>query len=293
MIIDHPRNDVNPVLIYNRKENDEYEATGSVRIISLLHDFMQTHPGLIQLYDIGNQITFISFIITIGLCVEPSLHPRSRFYRFNESQTLLWKTCSLQACPSAKQHIMQYAVLESIVFRQTSKKDMRKHIAKVLHTLKFSVKLLVSLNFDDSSNLFILSQINLPEFHFSKAQEVTLESLPFAISPYTTHIPQLLTRILLSDIRRFSTVWILQSRQLKQHCSIQAQSIGVEIIVYYMLRYFAHRTGIKPRDDQKIYLQDELNKAMSIALILFYFSKKQFLGVRKNCRKLEDIFMVF
>ena len=54
MIIDHPRNGVNPVLIYNRKEANDYEAKGSVRIISLLNDFMQNHPDLIQLYDIGN-----------------------------------------------------------------------------------------------------------------------------------------------------------------------------------------------------------------------------------------------
>ena len=83
------------------------------------------------------------------LSLEPSLHPRSGLYRFDDSQRLFWKTCYLQACPSDKPQIIQYAVLENIVFRQTSKKDMRKHIVKVLHTLKFRIKLHVGLDFGD------------------------------------------------------------------------------------------------------------------------------------------------
>ncbi len=53
MIIDHPCDGVNPVLIYERKGPGIYTAKVSVRIISLLHDFMQIHPNLIRLDNIG------------------------------------------------------------------------------------------------------------------------------------------------------------------------------------------------------------------------------------------------
>ena len=43
-----------------------------------------------------------------------------------------------------------------------------------------------------------------------------------------------------------------------------------------MLRYFAHRTGVKPRNDQKTYLEDELNKAMSTAMTLLHLFKRSF-----------------
>jgi hypothetical protein len=53
MITDHPHNGVNPVLIYQRKGPGIYIAKVSVFIVSLLHDFMQKNPNLIELYDIG------------------------------------------------------------------------------------------------------------------------------------------------------------------------------------------------------------------------------------------------
>jgi hypothetical protein len=53
MIVAHPHCGVNPVIIYERKGLGEYTAKVSVIIVSLLHDFMQTHPNLIELCDIG------------------------------------------------------------------------------------------------------------------------------------------------------------------------------------------------------------------------------------------------
>lgn len=55
MVIDHPQNDANPVLIYERIGPGTYRAEGSVKIISLLHDFMRNHANLIRLYDIGKR----------------------------------------------------------------------------------------------------------------------------------------------------------------------------------------------------------------------------------------------
>jgi hypothetical protein len=53
MIIKHPCNGVNPVLIYERKGPGIYTAKVSVIIVSLLYDFMETRPNIIKLYDIG------------------------------------------------------------------------------------------------------------------------------------------------------------------------------------------------------------------------------------------------
>ena len=53
MITTHPHSGVNPVIIYERKGPGEYTAKVSVIIVSLLHDFMQTHPNMIELCDIG------------------------------------------------------------------------------------------------------------------------------------------------------------------------------------------------------------------------------------------------
>jgi len=53
MIITHPHSGVNPVLIYERKGPGIYTAKVSVIIVSLLHDFMETYPNMIELYDIG------------------------------------------------------------------------------------------------------------------------------------------------------------------------------------------------------------------------------------------------
>ncbi len=53
MIIAQPHAGVNPVLTYERKGPGIYTAKVSVIIVSLLHDFMETHPNMIELYDIG------------------------------------------------------------------------------------------------------------------------------------------------------------------------------------------------------------------------------------------------
>lgn len=54
MIVAQPHSGVIPVTIYERRGPGEYTSKISVRIISLLYDFMQTHPNIIELYDIGN-----------------------------------------------------------------------------------------------------------------------------------------------------------------------------------------------------------------------------------------------
>ncbi len=53
MILVQPQYGVNPVLIYDKKEAGKYTAKVSVIIISLLNDFMETHPNMIQLDNIG------------------------------------------------------------------------------------------------------------------------------------------------------------------------------------------------------------------------------------------------
>ncbi len=69
MIISQPHCGVNPVTVYERKETGEYVAKLSVTIVSLLHDFMVTHPNLIELYDIGKEMMFRSILNCIDICI--------------------------------------------------------------------------------------------------------------------------------------------------------------------------------------------------------------------------------
>jgi hypothetical protein len=52
----------------------------------------------------------------------------------------------------------------------------------------------------------LLLQVNLPAYRFSKTHPITLESMPFAIGAHNNQISQLLTRVILDDIKRFTKV---------------------------------------------------------------------------------------
>jgi len=69
MIISQPHSGVNPVTTYERKESGEYLAKLSVTVVSLLHDFMVTHPNLIELYDIGKEMMFRLILNCIDICI--------------------------------------------------------------------------------------------------------------------------------------------------------------------------------------------------------------------------------
>ena len=64
MITIHPHAGVNPVLIYERKESNLYTVKVSAMVVSLLHDFMQTHPNCIDFDDIGKLI-ILDFISSL------------------------------------------------------------------------------------------------------------------------------------------------------------------------------------------------------------------------------------
>lgn len=53
MITVHPHSGVIPVVIYDRKGPGQCKIKLTVIIVSLLYDFMQTHPNLIELCEIG------------------------------------------------------------------------------------------------------------------------------------------------------------------------------------------------------------------------------------------------
>lgn len=63
IIIAQPHCNTNPVLVYDGKRSDSSKAKVSVIIVSLLHDFMETHPNMIELDDFGKQIVFNTFLI--------------------------------------------------------------------------------------------------------------------------------------------------------------------------------------------------------------------------------------
>jgi len=83
------------------------------------------------------------------LYLETSLWPLSSLYKLDESQTLSWKTCELQISGNGRPHKIQYAELSFIRIQQKNKSDKRVHFAQKIHTLKFVIKLRVSLNASD------------------------------------------------------------------------------------------------------------------------------------------------
>jgi hypothetical protein len=53
MIVDQPNFNANPVVNYEKTGLGLYTANVSVTLVSLLYDFMEIYPTLIQLTDIG------------------------------------------------------------------------------------------------------------------------------------------------------------------------------------------------------------------------------------------------
>ena len=69
IIVSQPRFGVNPVVIYDRKPGcAEYTVKISVILVSLLHDFIQSHPNFIDLYDIGKSNQFKLTSSSTNLC---------------------------------------------------------------------------------------------------------------------------------------------------------------------------------------------------------------------------------
>ncbi|CAF2722281.1 unnamed protein product [Rotaria sp. Silwood2] len=229
LIVAQPHSGVNPVTIYERKGPGEYTAKISVTIISLLHDFIQTHPNLIELFDI-----------------EPSLSPSSPYYKLEEPRSLSWKTCQLQTAPGGKSRTFLYAELSAITIEQSSKTDTRVRFAQLLHSFKFAIKL----------------QLNLADNKMSPIYHILLESLQFGIGAHNNQIPQLLTRVILDDIQRFSKI----------------RPADVRTVLNYMQRYFIHRTGVRPNGCVSINLEQELIKATN---------------QRSDSQSIEDIYLDF
>ncbi|CAF0767381.1 unnamed protein product [Adineta ricciae] len=188
-----------------------------------------SHPNFIDLYDI-----------------ELSLWPLSAHYKLDESQTLSWKTCQIQISPDDKPHMIQYAELSSVTILPSNKNNPRMHFSETLHSLKFAIKVHVHLN----------------EYKYSQIYQIPLESSSFVITSHHNHIPHMLSRVILDDIRRFS----------------KTTTIDVHTIMNFLLRYFKHRTGVAPAEYLKNYLEYELKRAQH---------------ERRSFHTLEDAFLDF
>jgi hypothetical protein len=61
----------------------------------------------------------------------------------------------------------------------------------------------------------------------------------------------------------------------------------------FLLRYFIHRTGVEPKQNLRIYLEEELTKAKGNQIIFYKCKINFFLSdEKKNYQSWEDIFMV-
>lgn len=63
IIITQPHCNNIPVTVYDGNRSKSGTAKISVTIICLLHDFIQTHPNMIKLNDIGRDINFHYYLI--------------------------------------------------------------------------------------------------------------------------------------------------------------------------------------------------------------------------------------
>ncbi|CAF1534675.1 unnamed protein product [Rotaria magnacalcarata] len=181
LIVDQPHSGTTPVTIYERKAPGEYTAKISVTIISLLYDFMQTHPNLLELFDI-----------------EPSLYPSSTYYKLEEPRSLSWKTCQVQTAPGGKSRTFLYAELSAITIEQASKTDTRVRFAQLLHSFKFAVKV----------------QLNLADSKMPPVFQIPLESVRFGIGAHNNQVPQLLARVILEDIQRISKAQLIDVKTM-------------------------------------------------------------------------------
>ena len=147
LIVTQPHSGVNPITIYERRRPGEYTAKISVTIISLLNDFIEQHPNLIELVDIGKrkQLIVYGFLKKyIYIYLEPSLHPISPHYKLAEPQTISWKPCQIQTELAGRSRTFLCAELTSITIEQSSKTDTRVRFAQLLHSLKFAIKIHVN-----------------------------------------------------------------------------------------------------------------------------------------------------
>ncbi|CAM4894403.1 unnamed protein product [Rotaria socialis] len=183
-IVDQPHSGTTPVTIYERKAPGEYTAKISVTIISLLYDFMQTHPNLLELFDI-----------------EPSLYPSSAHYKLEEPRSLSWKTCQVQTAPGGKSRTFLYAELSAITIEQALKTDTRVRFAQLLHSFKFAVKV----------------QLNLADSKMPLVFQIPLESVRFGIGAHNNQIPQLLARVIIDDIQRISKAQLIDVKTMLKY----------------------------------------------------------------------------
>ncbi|CAF1076007.1 unnamed protein product [Adineta steineri] len=181
MIVDQPHCGFNSATVYKRKGPGDYITKVSVTIVSLLHDFMETHPNLIEIHSI-----------------KPSFLLSSDKYELANPQPMSWKICELQASPHDKPQRILYAELSDLIIKQANKNDTQVHFAQKLHSLQF--------NFD--------VQINLTEYRFSKIHQISLSSAQFAIASRHCQVPRLLTHVILNDIQRLSKTKLPEIRTI-------------------------------------------------------------------------------
>ncbi|CAF1180582.1 unnamed protein product [Adineta steineri] len=181
MIVDQPHCGFNSATVYERTAPGEYRTKASVTIVSLLHDFMETHPNLIEIHSI-----------------RPSFLLSSDKYELANPEPISWKICELQASPHDKPQRIRYAELSDLIIKQANKNDKHVHFAQKLHSLQFKFDV----------------QINLAEYRFSKIHQISLSSSLFAIANHHSQVPRLLTRVILNDIQRFTKTELPEIRTI-------------------------------------------------------------------------------
>ncbi|CAF1016883.1 unnamed protein product [Adineta steineri] len=181
MIVDQPHCGFNSATVYERRGPGEYGTKASVTIVSLLHDFMETHPNLIEIHPI-----------------RPSFLVSSDKYELANPEPMSWKICELQTSPHDKPQRILYAELSDLIIKQSNKNDKHVHFAQKLHSLQFKFDV----------------QINLSEYRFSKIHQISLSSSLFAIANRNCQVPRLLTRVILNDIQRFTKTELPEIRTI-------------------------------------------------------------------------------
>lgn len=140
--------------------------------------------------------------------LEVSLLPFSDQYVLIEPRSIPWNTCELRFHHNKPSRRVQYAELFHLCIKR--KPEYRKGVkfAQRLHQFQFRIRVHVSKHpFERNiiSSLLCL-QLHSTEHQISATYQHTMHSLPFGIANHICQTPELVTRVIIDDIRRFGTV---------------------------------------------------------------------------------------
>jgi hypothetical protein len=140
--------------------------------------------------------------------LEVTLLPFSDRYVLCEPRSIPWNTCELRYHRQEPPRRVQFTELSHLCIKRKPEYSSGVEFAQKLHQFKFRIRVHVSDHPVERSVSFSLLclQVHSAEHQISATYEQTLESLPFGIANNICQTAELVTRVIIDDIRRFGSV---------------------------------------------------------------------------------------